>query len=189
MLSSTCPRRSGVRGHVPDRCSYDEWLRRHPERDPDRAGALSPPSTRRKIRILLDEDVDGLAESIGFHGRLRVERRAPKGASDDEVWRLAITHNHTIVTGNKRDFWSEDKFPLVQSPGIVVLGGRNTAERLRSLDQVLRQSWILDDVGAYPQAPRYTRIRAVPDGSVVMTEFWDASNDVIVVVDHIRGWT
>ena len=174
---------------MPARCTYDEWLARYPERDPDFASATAPPSTKRKIRILLDEDVDGLAESVGSRKRLRMERRAPKGASDDEVWRLAIQHNLAIVTGNKRDFWKEDKFPLVQSPGIVVVGGKNNVERLRSLDHILSQSWLLADVGSSPQAPRYTRIRAVPDGSVVTTEFWDAANDVIVVVDHIHGWT
>ena len=174
---------------MPDRYPCDEWLRRHPERYPDSAGAPAPRSTRRKIRIHLDEDVDGLAESLRSYERLRVERRPRKGASDDVVWRLAIKHNLAIVTGNKRDFWKEDKFPLVQSPGIVVLEGKTKAERLRSLDHVLRRSWILDDFGAYAQAPRYTRIRAVSDGSVVITEFWDAANDTVVVLDHIRGWT
>jgi hypothetical protein len=172
---------------VPARYAYDEWLARFPEREAEAASLPAPRSTQRKVRILLDEDVDGLAQSIGSRERLRVEQRSPKGASDDDVWMLAMKHKLTIVTGNKRDFWREDMFPLAQSPGIVALGGKNEEERVRSLGHVLSKSWLLDDVGEYAAAPRYTRIRAVPDGSVVITEFWDAANNMIVVVDHTRG--
>jgi hypothetical protein len=98
-----------------------------------------------------------------------------------------VKHKLAIVTGNKRDFWREDRFPLARSPGVVALGGKNEAERIRSLGHVLSKSWLLDDVGANAAAPRYTRVRAVPDGSVVITEFWDHSNNEIVVVDHTRG--
>ena len=172
---------------MPERLTYPEWLARYPERDQEAASASSPPTSRRKVRILLDEDVDGLAEGIRAYGRLRVELRAPKAATDGEVWLQAKRRNLAVVTGNKRHFWREESFPLAQSPGIIALGGNNRSERLKALRHILNESWLLDDVAGHWAAPRYTRIRAVPDGSVVVTEFWDASNDIIVIVDHRRG--
>lgn len=170
---------------MPERCDYDEWLARYPERAPGSDG-LPVRSTRRKVRIFLDEDVDGLVASLAGRSRLRVAMRCPKAASDERVWQIAQQRNLAIVTGNTHDFCNERRFPLARSPGVVALGGTNLTERLRSLDHIVRKSWLLEDVGAHPLAPRYTRTRAFPDGSTIMTEFWDATNQIIVVVDHTR---
>ena len=97
------------------------------------------------------------------------------------MWNIARRRGLTLVTGNKRDFWNEAKFSLARSPGVVALGGSSSeAARLSSLNHVLRKSWLLDDVAAHATAPCFTRTRAVPDGSVIRTEFWDSDSDVVV---------
>ena len=118
------------------RTTLDEWFETEQQRDPGLNRAIghfmATQGPKRKVPLLLDENMEAevLAELRGVsYLEVRVGRA---GASDEMVWAEARRTRQAIVTTDN-DFWDDYDFPLMQSPGLIIVGGRNADEKTKSL--------------------------------------------------------
>jgi predicted nuclease of predicted toxin-antitoxin system len=166
------------------RTTLDEWFEAEKLRDAtlDRATnafmAMSGP--RRKVPLLLDENMeaDVLAELRGVEYLKVTVGRA--GASDEMVWAEAKRTRQVIVTTDN-DFWDDHEFPLMQSPGVIIVSGRNADEKIKSLATAFGL-WHIDDY--WRKAPYFldgTKMRA--SGAGISAKLWTGTE---VLVDEIR---
>src|SRR5689334_22422653 len=121
---------------VAKRISYEDWIERLRERDPgwdrwvrDFENTRGP---KRKVPLLLDENMElevvaELREVKDF--RIIVGRR---GASDEIIWSEARRLKAIIVTSDM-DFWDDRKYPLPQSPGVLIVSGGSAAKKIEAL--------------------------------------------------------
>ena len=108
--------------------------RAKPELERDSAGleGVNPPP--RKLDVLVDEDLEiQLVREIRASGHFRVSAMNV-GTPDSEVWRDARQRRLCIITADV-DFWNDVLYPLEQSPGVIILRGATSAERLAALEQ------------------------------------------------------
>jgi len=118
------------------RITLDQWIDQQRAEDPqfdrhaDEFARFT--GTKRKVPLLLDENLEAefVAElqSVEF---LKVTISRP-GISDEAVWAEARKAKQVIVTGDE-DFWDGHRFPLAQSPGVIILAGRDAEQRIDSL--------------------------------------------------------
>jgi predicted nuclease of predicted toxin-antitoxin system len=78
---------------------------------------------KKRSQFLLDENVHPDAfDVLRKHGLnvTSISERRLSGRSDESIWEFARKHDRIIFTSD-RDFLNERRFPLVQSPGVVVV--------------------------------------------------------------------
>lgn len=130
-----------------------------------------PPMVRRKLVVLVDEDLSGaVLKWLEGDRRFRV-LRLPAGTPDDALWHEARRHRAVLITGNARDFWSEQRFHIQHCPGLVVLVGKTAAERLRALQQAIAYSTLLEDNARWATC-RDMKIKAVPNGDLIVHRYY-----------------
>ena len=115
--------------------SVDEWERERREQDPDwdrfvrQFERIRGP--KRKVPLLLDENIEAeFVDELRAVKDFRVAVGKP-GASDSDLWNEARRSKAVLVTTD-RDFWDDRKFPLAQSPGVIIVSGRSADDKLYS---------------------------------------------------------
>jgi len=133
--------------------SYNEWEDEQPRRDPDwdrRVREVAKlPSTKRKVPLLLDENLEAqiVAELSAVRGfRVAV---APGETEDPKLWELARRTKALLVTCDL-DFWNDRRYPLAQSPGVIIGRGKTASHKIESLAMAFG-SW--DIVGTWRRVP------------------------------------
>jgi predicted nuclease of predicted toxin-antitoxin system len=132
------------------------------------------------VPLLLDENMeaDVLAELRGEKYLKVTVGRA--GASDEMVWAEARRTRQVIVTTDN-DFWDDHVFPLVQSPGLIIVSGRNADEKVKSLATAFGL-WRIHEY--WRKAPYFldsTKMRASAAG--ISAKLWTENQ---VLVDDVR---
>jgi predicted nuclease of predicted toxin-antitoxin system len=118
------------------RITLAEWIEQQRARDPgwdrfvdDFIRARGP---KRKVPLLLDENLEAdLAAQLRTVDYLKVTIGWLQ-ASDEMVWGEARRTKQVIVTTDE-DFWNDRKYPLAQSPGVIIVAGRSAEEKVESL--------------------------------------------------------
>ena len=87
---------------------------------------------KRKVPLLVDENLEA-----AFVAELRAidfmkVTVGQSGIPDEAVWATARRSKLVIVTGDE-DFWDDRRFPLIQSPGVIIVAGSNAEQRIDSL--------------------------------------------------------
>lgn len=157
--------------------SGDVWETLYPRDDADDD---LPPLVRRKLVVLVDEDLSGtVLQWLESNRRFRV-LRLPAGTPDDVVWHEAQRQRAVIISGNARDFWSEQRFHIQQCPGLLVLVGSTDTERLRALRRAVATSALLEDNARWGTC-RDMKIKAAPAGDLVVRRYY--ANEAAIRID------
>ena len=90
----------------------------------------------RKMPVLCDENLeDDFIATMRDNRKFKVTTM-PKGVSDSILWQSAQRRGLVLVTADE-DFWDERRYPLRESPGLLLLRGRNAEERLAALVRII----------------------------------------------------
>jgi predicted nuclease of predicted toxin-antitoxin system len=116
--------------------SLDEWEREQRKLDPnwDRSvrAFQKMRGPKRKVPLLIDENIEAeLIAELQAVKDFRVSVGRPR-ASDKQLWNEA-RHTRAILVTADMDFWDDRKFPLAQSPGVIIVSGRSADDKLYSL--------------------------------------------------------
>ncbi len=104
--------------------SFDEWEREQRERDPDWDRYVREfekiRGPKRKVPLLLDENLEAeFVRDLLTVKDFRVAVGTP-ATSDDTLWDEARRSKAILVTSDM-DFWDDRKFPIAQSPGVIIV--------------------------------------------------------------------
>ena len=81
--------------------------------------------TKRKVRLFLDRNIpEGLKEGLKTYAPLKVIGIAGENDPDEFIWGTAKRKRAIIISLDKGDFWNDTKFPLRESPGVILLASR-----------------------------------------------------------------
>ena len=84
---------------------------------------ITPP--KRKVKLFLDRNIpEELKEGLKAYDRLKVIGVAGANDSDEFIWGAAKRKKAIIISLDKGDFWNDTKFPLRESPGVILLASR-----------------------------------------------------------------
>jgi predicted nuclease of predicted toxin-antitoxin system len=165
----------------PKRKSYEQWLEEQERRDPnflrDVAMAMRRRAPPRKVPLLCDESlecqlIDGLASDKGFK-----VHRVPTGRGDDFIWREASQRGLILVTADE-DLWDDHSYPLRDSPGVVILRGRNATERRQAFARLFAHYELAATYAKFgADMLSMTKSRASPDN--VFEKFLDRDGSVV----------
>ncbi len=113
------------------RISREDWealqLERYPDWNSSSLEQITGP--KRKVRFLADQNLeDDLVDAMTSRPQFRIYR-APAGTDDDVLWHEARRHKRILITADGRDFLKDQKFPLHESPGLIVLTGRTASDK------------------------------------------------------------
>lgn len=126
----------------------------------------SPPRVKRKLKMLADEDIgSGIVHWLSLHKRIKLIQ-SPRGRSDDDVWADARRQKAVLLTGNRRDFWDDGRFPIQECPGLIVVVGSTEDERFRALQFALSYDEPIMDDNARWGTCRDLKIKVTPTGAV-----------------------
>jgi predicted nuclease of predicted toxin-antitoxin system len=148
------------------------------EDDPTARDAGSePPRVRRKVPILLDENLADpeVVQMLGRKKKNLKVRTVPAGTPDEQVWAQAKSLRAVVLTADRHDFWDDRKYQLQDCPGLVVLTGKTTRDHLQALSHALEKSPLLDDRQRYGTS-RDMKIKASPAGAVQVKRFIQGVN-------------
>jgi len=81
-----------------------------------------------RTRFLFDENVDDVIIEL-FRDRGMNVHRAERGISDEKVFQQARLERRMLLTHDE-DFWDDRRFPLQQSPGVLILAVPGNSEAL-----------------------------------------------------------
>ena len=133
------------------RITLERWLELQRAADPqfDRKNEefLRISGPRRKVPLLLDENLEAeFVAELRAVDYLKVTVSQP-GIPDEAVWAEARKTKHVIVTADE-DFWDDHRFPLAQSPGVIIVAGQNAEQKIESLATAfgiwpIRETWRL----------------------------------------------
>jgi len=116
--------------------------------------------TKRKVRLFLDRNIpEELKKELRAYDPLKVIGIAGEHDPDKFIWETAKRKRAIIISLDKGDFWNDSKFPLLESPGVILL-----ASREQSIDvQITALSRFLDIVIAgtkiQPDFLKYSKYR------------------------------
>ena len=129
---------------MPRRQSFDEWhserLAQNPDFDRETDAMLRIRGPRRKLDLLLDENVAALRAELASVKDFRLHMM-PAGTPDRKLWAEARRNAWVLLTADS-DFWNDGEYPLRLSPGVIVVVGRTVEDRLYALAR-LSVAWDL----------------------------------------------
>ena len=161
--------------------SFDEWEREQRERDPDWDRFVREfqkiRGPKRKIPLLLDENMEAeFVCEIRAVKDFRVAVGKPS-ASDDELWSQARRSEALLVTSDM-DFWDDGRFPLAQSPGVIILAGRSAQDKVYSFALAVGRWDIIRSYRILPFWLRGIKLKSSREG--VHGKYWDGGSVVLV---------
>ncbi len=84
---------------------------------------ITPP--KRKVKLFLDRNIpEELKEAVKASRVFKVTGFAGENDSDEFIWNTAKRLNAIILSLDKGDFWNDKKFPLRESPGVILIASR-----------------------------------------------------------------
>jgi predicted nuclease of predicted toxin-antitoxin system len=96
---------------------------------------FTPP--RRKVPICVDRDIpDAITSALSRDAGFKVRGRAQDGMEDRAVWRQAIKLEAVLLTHDEH-FWDDRRYPLRESPGVIVVKGASETEIGLELTELL----------------------------------------------------
>jgi len=117
---------------LPRRKTFEEWhaeqLARDPAFDRDTDATLRIRGPRRKLDLLIDENLEGVKAELEGVSDFRVHT-LPSTAPDQQLWAVARQKRWVLLTADG-DFWNDTTYPLHQSPGVIVLVGRTVENHI-----------------------------------------------------------
>src|SRR5262249_8205640 len=166
---------------VARRMTYDEWIQRQRERDPDWDRFVSEFEKVRgpkpKVPLLFDENMEAevIAELRAVKDfRLNVGKR---GSADQSVWNEARRLKAILVTADM-DFWEDRKFPLAQSPGVIIVSGGSAQEKVEALAFAVGAWRIVENWRKVPNWLDGTKLKAHKSG--LSGKHWDGETVVLI---------
>jgi predicted nuclease of predicted toxin-antitoxin system len=80
---------------------------------------------KRKVKLFLDRNIPKeLTDAIEASPHFKITGIAREHDSDEFIWDTAKRQNAIILSLDKGDFWNDTKFPLRESPGLILLASR-----------------------------------------------------------------
>ena len=164
---------------MPKVVTEDAWEREQDSDASTRDSTPEPPRTRRKVDMVFDEAVE--AEVSDAYRRSKTIRgvRLRPGLDDDDVWAEAKKRKAVLVSLDRKDFYSERKYPIQTCPGLIVLAGRTAAEHAQAFRHALAKVEVITEHQIWGSS-RDMKIRASPGGAVQVKRFIEGR----IVVDN-----
>ncbi len=109
--------------------------------------------TKRKVRLFLDRNIPRrLKEAVKASPIFRITGIAGENDSDELIWNRAKSQNAIILSLDKGDFWNDKKFPLHESPGLILIASReqNVEVHIKALNSFLFRLGIVRGIRIYP---------------------------------------
>lgn len=83
----------------------------------------TPP--KRKVKLFLDRNIPReLKEIVQASKDFKITDIAGEKDSDEFIWDTAKRQNAIILSLDKGDFWNDNKFPLREAPGAILIASR-----------------------------------------------------------------
>lgn len=126
---------------------------------------ITPP--KRKVRLFLDRNIpEELKEGLKAYDRLKVIGFAGENDSDEFIWGTAKRKKAIIISLDKGDFWNDTKFPLRESPGVILLTSREQSidVQIKALNQFL--GILIGGIRMYPDFFKKSKYRISTSGFV-----------------------
>lgn len=135
------------------RITFEEWharrLAEEPEFDKVTDEVRRWHGPRRKLDILVDESAAAVGRELEAVKDFRLHRVADS-TPDRGLWAQARREGWVLVTADT-DFWNDGPYPLRLSPGVIILVGRTTSERLFAFERLLVVWDLVANVGRLGQ--------------------------------------
>lgn len=165
---------------TPSRKSFEEWEAEQRARDPNWDQFVKNfqrvRGPKRKVPLLLDENLEAdFVAEIKAVEYLRVSV-ARAGAPDEAVWQHAMRIKAVLVTADV-DFWDDRKFPLQQSPGVIIISGRSAADKVDSLATAFGLWAIAEKWRKVPNWLDGCKIKASRAG--IRGKHWDGNTTIV----------
>jgi predicted nuclease of predicted toxin-antitoxin system len=165
---------------MPRQVPFDKWeheqRRRDPEWDRSKLAFEKAHGPKRKVPLLLDENLEAdFIDDVRTVKDFRVTVSNP-GLSDQAVWEQARGMKAVLITADA-DFWDDRRFPLAQSPGVVIISGRSASEKAYTF-AVAVVHW--DIINIWRKVPFWLqgiKLRATREG--VRAKYWDGTSVVL----------
>jgi predicted nuclease of predicted toxin-antitoxin system len=112
--------------------TFDEWEREqrasNPRWDAEIREIERLRGPRRKVPLLLDANLEEeLVDGLNGVRDFRISVAGPR-EGDEAIWNHARREGRIIVTADE-DFWNDRRFPLRDSPGVILLTGRTSEQK------------------------------------------------------------
>ena len=101
-----------------------------------------------------------MRQELGWDVLFVIEHDDLRRARDTEHYRRALDFGRTLITLD-RDFFDDERFPLPDSPGVVVLSAPDEPGLVRELRHLDRT--VIRSAGALPQPLRGRKLSLTPD--------------------------
>lgn len=164
---------------MPRQITLQEWERKRAYEPANDADAV-PPWVKRKLRLLVDEDIGAeLVARLSRDKRFKIFRLRP-GSSDADLWREARRRGAVLLTGNWRDFWPENQYRIQDCPGLIAVTGRTVRERSQAFEYALNESTVFEDNARWGTC-RDMKIKATPTGKLQVKRYYQEGE---IVVDN-----
>jgi predicted nuclease of predicted toxin-antitoxin system len=83
----------------------------------------TPP--KRKVKLFLDRNIPReLKETIQASKDFKITSIAGEHDSDEFIWHTAKRQDAIILSLDKGDFWNDNKYPLHEAPGVILIASR-----------------------------------------------------------------
>ncbi len=123
--------------------------------------------SKRKVKLFLDRNIpEELKEGLKAYNPLKVIGIAGENDSDEFIWETAQHQNAIIISLDKGDFWNDNKFPLRESPGVILLASREQSidVQIRALGLFLRI--VIRGIRMHPDFLKKSKFRISTSGFI-----------------------
>jgi predicted nuclease of predicted toxin-antitoxin system len=138
---------------------FDKWFK-------ENWVAWTPPKT--KVKVFLDENLPNeFKEELRFYKWFRIVDEG-NGQKDPTIYALCKKEKCLLITSDK-DFWNDRKYPLVSSPGVIVISPGSTSSINEYITSFARFITNVDLIGAIRRFPNFSqkmKFRIHPNGFV-----------------------
>jgi hypothetical protein len=138
-------------------------------RKPSRGDRRRDAAPKRKVRVYYDRDVPAeivRATREDERDVARVVGVAGPNMDDSAVWRAAIEADAQLVTHDD-GFWNDRKYPLRDSPGVIIVKGGMSAEGLEAMERFTAGTDVVGTERELPDFLRGTKVRATRSGFTI----------------------
>src|SRR5215472_9219789 len=106
---------------------FDEYLKKNDPGSIRLGKELSKSTTpKSKVKLFLDRNIPKeLKETVQASKDFKITGIAGEHDSDEFIWHTAKRQHAIILSIDKGDFWIDNKYPLHESPGMILLASPN----------------------------------------------------------------
>ena len=128
---------------------------------------FTPP--KRKVKFFLDRNLpDEFKEAVKAYHLFKVIAIAKENDSDELIWNTAKRKHTIILSLDKGDFWNDKKFPLHESPGVILISSREQSidTYINTLVLFMLNTGIVDGIRRYPDYLKKMKFKISANGLV-----------------------